>query len=247
MGRSVTAVLAPDVDLRPWAADDLPLMERLLGDPAMTEHLGGPETPARLRSRLDGYLAMEGGDKGAMFVIVAGPDRTPAGSVGYWEHAWREELCWETGWSVLPEFQGRGIATVATGLTVARARRYGKRRPIHAFPSVRNGPSNAICRKVGFRLVGERDFEYPKGNQLRCNDWVRDVPLPADLAKPAVRALERAGLTNLEQLVDVSEAEVRRMHGVGANAVERLRRALAAQGLSFAAGEPSRGSMKGDS
>ena len=36
-----------EVTLRPWAVDDLPLLRRLLGDPAMMEHLGGPETPER--------------------------------------------------------------------------------------------------------------------------------------------------------------------------------------------------------
>lgn len=35
------------VVLRPWAAGDLELLERLMGDPRMTEHFGGPETPGR--------------------------------------------------------------------------------------------------------------------------------------------------------------------------------------------------------
>jgi hypothetical protein len=33
------------VRLEPWGEGDLPLLEKLMGDPAMTEHLGGPETP----------------------------------------------------------------------------------------------------------------------------------------------------------------------------------------------------------
>jgi len=32
-----------EIELRPWSPDDLDLMIALLGDPAMTEHLGGPE------------------------------------------------------------------------------------------------------------------------------------------------------------------------------------------------------------
>lgn len=47
-----------DIALRPWQADDLPLMERLLGDPRMTEYLGGPEPPEKLQQRLARYLAM---------------------------------------------------------------------------------------------------------------------------------------------------------------------------------------------
>jgi hypothetical protein len=33
----------------------------------------------------------------------------------------------------------------------------------------------------------------------------------------------------------MSEAEIKQLHGIGPNAVAQLRRALAAQGLSFAA------------
>jgi hypothetical protein len=46
---------------------------------------------------------------------------------------------------------------------------------MHAFPSVDNGPSNAICKKLGFILLGEEDFEYPKGSFMRSNDWRLDL------------------------------------------------------------------------
>ena len=55
------------------------------------------------------------------------------------------------------------------------ARSEGKHRFVHAFPSVENAPSNAICRKVGFTLLGERDFEYPPGHSMRSNDWRFDL------------------------------------------------------------------------
>ena len=47
----------------------------------------------------------------------------------------------------------------------------GRRRARYAFPSVDNAPSNAVCRKTGFELLGEVGFEYPKGSWLRRNDW----------------------------------------------------------------------------
>ena len=77
----------------------------------------------------------------------------------------------ELAWSVLPAFQGRGIARAATAEVIALAAADGRRRFLHAFPSVDNAPSNAICRKLGFELLGEHDFEYPKGHWMRCNDW----------------------------------------------------------------------------
>ncbi|HEY6771063.1 MAG TPA: hypothetical protein VI035_01290 [Solirubrobacterales bacterium] len=41
---------------------------------------------------------------------------------------------------------------------------------IHAFPSVTNQPSNALCRRFGFELMEETDFLY-RGAQLRVNVW----------------------------------------------------------------------------
>ena len=76
---------------------------------------------------------------------------------------------------MLPAFQGRGIAGRATAQALEAARSEGKHRFVHAFPSVDNAPSNAICRKVGFTLLGERDFEYPPGHAMRSNDWRFDL------------------------------------------------------------------------
>lgn len=166
---------ATDVTLRPWSADDLWLLERMMGDPLMTAHLGGPESPEKIRRRNADYAAVGERGTGAMFVVAVGRDGDAAGSVGYWPLDWRGATIWEIGWSVLPEFQGRGIATQATRHVVAKARAEGLRRSIHAFPSVENVPSNAICRKIGLRLIGECDFEYPRGRFMRCNNWVLDA------------------------------------------------------------------------
>ena len=165
----------PDIDIRPWSDGDLPLLQRLMGDPAMTEHLGGPETSEKIGERHERYTRTSDSAKGRMFAIVVGPGRVAAESVGYWEKEWRSQHVWETGWSVLPEFQGQGVATRATAAVVERARAEGTHRFIHAFPSVGNGPSNAICRKVGFTLQEEVEFEYPPGNVMHCNDWRLDL------------------------------------------------------------------------
>lgn len=55
------------------------------------------------------------------------------------------------------------------------------------------------------------------------------------LAKPAQRALAQARYTYLEQLADVSEAELLKLHGMGPKALGQLREAMAGKGLSFAA------------
>lgn len=57
---------------------------------------------------------------------------------------------------------------------------------------------------------------------------------PPKIGKPAHRALTNAGYTKLEQLTNVTEAELAKLHGMGPKALGLLREALAAMGKSFA-------------
>ena len=60
---------------------------------------------------------------------------------------------------------------------------------------------------------------------------LNDLP---KLAAPARRALASAGIHSLGRLVRLTESEVKELHGIGPNALETLRRALAEKGLTFA-------------
>ena len=53
------------------------------------------------------------------------------------------------------------------------------------------------------------------------------------IGAPALRALQGAGYTKLEQLVQTSEAELANLHGMGPKAIRILRETLAAKGLRF--------------
>ncbi len=55
------------------------------------------------------------------------------------------------------------------------------------------------------------------------------------LSKPALRALNDAGYTHLEQLTTVTETQLAGLHGMGPKGLRLLREALTAAGLSFAA------------
>jgi RimJ/RimL family protein N-acetyltransferase len=168
------------VRLEPWGEGDLALLKKLLGDPEMTKHLGGPESDEQLVKRQARFerLAESGNDR--MFKIVQQATGEAVGSVGYWERTWRGEQVYEIGWSVLPAFQGQGIASTATAQAIVMARSDGKHRFVHAFPSVDNLPSNALCRKLGFTLVEECEFEYPKGSFMQCNDWHLDLSVGSE-------------------------------------------------------------------
>lgn len=58
--------------------------------------------------------------------------------------------------------------------------------------------------------------------------------LPSGLAQPARRALAQAGYLRLEQFTKFREEEVKKLHGMGPKAIELIRQALAASGMSFA-------------
>lgn len=147
--------------LQPWGSGDLPLPERLMGDPQMTEHLGGPESPDKLRERQRRYEQLAGDDR--MFKIVDRATGAGVGSVGFWMKEWRDARVYEVGWMVVPEFQGRGIAAAATAEAIVLATHENKHRFMHAFPNVDNAASNAICRKLGLELPAASEFEFPKG------------------------------------------------------------------------------------
>lgn len=163
------------VQLKPWDDDDLDLLHRM-NVPEMLEHLGGRETEEKVLARHKRYceIGKDGSGKGRMFSIVVLPELEAVGNIGYWESVWQDETVYEIGWGVLPPFQGKGIASAAAAAAVESARAERKHKRIHAFPSVDNPGSNAICRKLGFSFIAECDFEYPKGNIMRCNDWRLD-------------------------------------------------------------------------
>lgn len=160
----------PEIEIVPWARGDLPLLWRA-NTPQMTAHLGGPEPDEKVLDRHERYLRLPETGGGQVFSVVVGPEREQAGGVGYWERTWRGETVYETGWNVLPEFQGRGIAAAAARLAAEHARARRRRRWLHAFPSAGNPGSNGVCRRAGFELLGECEFEYPPGRLMRCHDW----------------------------------------------------------------------------
>ena len=159
------------IRLEPWGTSDLELLTQCVGDPVMMEHLGGAESPEKIAERQARYERP--GSK--QYRIVEGSSGEGVGWVGYWEREWQGDEVYEIGWAVIPAFQGRGIAGSATREALSLARAEQDRRYVHAYPSVENEPSNAICRKVGFTLLGAYDFEFPKGNWMRCNDWRFDL------------------------------------------------------------------------
>lgn len=70
---------------------------------------------------------------------------------------------------------------------------------------------------------------------MKLKESLVEGSLPLDqLAAPARRALAGAGYTRLNDLTQVTENQLKQLHGIGPNALKTLQNVLEAQGLSFA-------------
>jgi RimJ/RimL family protein N-acetyltransferase len=161
-----------DVELRPVTMDDLPLYEAQLTDPRMMGELGGPLPREGLADKLREIV--DGVEDGSSWYFVIVAEGRDVGTVCVWEADDDWGSAPEIGWMVLPEDQGRGIASAAVAEVLRRARDERRWGEIHAHPGISNGPSNAICRKNGFERLGERDVVF-RGRTLRCAHWRVDV------------------------------------------------------------------------
>lgn len=62
---------------------------------------------------------------------------------------------------------------------------------------------------------------------------------PYFLSAPAQRTLAHAGITNLKQVAEYSEADLLQLHGFGPKSITMLRPVLAKHGLTFATSKKS--------
>jgi RimJ/RimL family protein N-acetyltransferase len=162
------------MELKRYEDDDLALSEALESDPVVMRELGGPIDPARLPV----VHARRVGEPW-YFTIVPEPGHPAVGTIGIWETEHEGVTLHETGWMVLPAFQARGVASRALSILIERARPASEIPRMHAFPPTSNAPSNALCRKFGFTLLGEHAFVYA-GRTLQCNHWTLDVASGVD-------------------------------------------------------------------
>jgi hypothetical protein len=89
---------------------------------------------------------------------------------------------------------------------------------------------------IGYRLSprGEVVVDRLRGRRRKRPPRPEGTPLPRSIGAPATRALRAAGLTSLEAVSSMTEAQLAAMHGVGPVAIARLREALSDAGLTWA-------------
>jgi hypothetical protein len=78
-----------------------------------------------------------------------------------------------------------------------------------------------LSSKPRLRLASDAQTASIKGN------------FPKGIAQPALRALFAAGFTAIEQLTTISEHELLGLHGMGPNAVRKIRDGLHEKGMDL--------------
>jgi RimJ/RimL family protein N-acetyltransferase len=161
------------VRLRDVEPVDVGAYVRMRCDPVMMAELGGPVPREGVAAKVARDVEQAAADAAWIKMII--PDESVpgvvAGSVTLWSHEDAGTAMSEMGWMVLPEFQGRGIATTAVRMLLALAREQDRWGLVHAFPATTNIPSNAVCRSAGFRFAGEQETTFA-GRVFRTNHWV---------------------------------------------------------------------------
>lgn len=78
-------------------------------------------------------------------------------------------------------------------------------------------------------------LEIYAGKDVQCLVKLKTerIPLPSKLGQPAQRALTSAGINTLEDCCRFRETELAKLHGVGPNALTKIKAAMAEHGLHF--------------
>jgi len=166
---------APRFTLRDVEPGDVDAYYAMRCDPVMMAELGGPQPREGIPAKVESDVATVRSGEGWILMIIPEGTTDVAGAVVVWTSTHLEgEPFSEIGWMVLPEHQGQGLAKAAVREVLDRARADGRWGRIHAFPGVTNGPSNGICRSLGFTLLGQEVIDFAD-REFPANHWAIDV------------------------------------------------------------------------
>lgn len=174
------------VVLRPPRNADVPAITRICQDPAIQRWTRVPspydEQDARTFALFATGALAEG--KGAHLLVTpsGGPDEVVWGCVGVQMDGNGSA---ELGYWVAPDARGRRVATRASRLLATWAFDVLQAPVLRLTAAVDNPASNAVARRVGFRLIGRRRRGLPDRNpdaapDARVDTYLYDL-LPAEV------------------------------------------------------------------
>ena len=162
----------PSLELRPITMDDLPLYEAL---PDRSADDVGARRPAGARGSCPTSSAaiVDDVQDGTVWYDVIVEDGADVGTVCVWDRR-RGGASTEIGWMVLPEHQGRGLASAAVEEVLRRAREE-PRWDAHRRPSRRDEWRVERDLPQGRVHQARRARRRLRGRTLRCAHWRVDV------------------------------------------------------------------------
>jgi hypothetical protein len=97
---------------------------------------------------LELFVEVRPAERGRSRVVAKPPTRISAFGVRYWEHEEDGDTDWETGWAILPEHEGKGLATAAIAEVVKAAAAEGSRKTLRSKAQV-SDLTWAFCAPAG--------------------------------------------------------------------------------------------------
>jgi RimJ/RimL family protein N-acetyltransferase len=149
------SLLSERLTYRRMTEDDLELIVRLLGEPAVMTHYDHPKTHEECRAWIDWNKRNYARDGYGLWIIET-HDGEFVGECGLtWQPVDGESL--ELGYHVLPIHQGNGYASEAARASVELARQHGEKYVI-AIIAPGNGPSIRVAEKAGLTYHKHVDY-----------------------------------------------------------------------------------------
>ena len=131
----------------------------------------------------------------------------PVGGIGYWQVEHDGVPAWETGWSVEPEWQGRGIAREALRLVIRRVADDGSRGAARRVPGRRQpAVERAVPPAPGSSIADRRTLPWRGGELDVQHLGARHVAARPRRAHARRRRALRRGIPRRDPLVAVLHA-----------------------------------------
>lgn len=156
--------------LRDVRLDDVDAYVRMRCDPVMMAELGGPVPRESIDDKVARDVRTVESGEGWIKLVTPDDSDEAMGQVTLWSHTDHGDRLTEMGWMVLPEHQGRGVGKWGVWAVLDHAAADGRWGRVNAFPGVTNGPSNGICRSLGFTLLGTVESTF-NGHVFVSNHW----------------------------------------------------------------------------
>ena len=149
--------------IRPWRADEIDHMIQLRGNPRVMTHFTGTDSPQRVREFFPKILKIQTEYGYAFFPVFEKNSGNFCGFCGIQPVPFETRFtpAIEIGWSFLPEFWGKGLATEAASAWLNHAFLRLSLHQIVAFAVRGNIKSHKVMARLNMLRRPDLDFDHP--------------------------------------------------------------------------------------